>query len=127
MALFEGNATHTLFLRISPQYSMLCLVFSHFLARGINPQPFTAHSGAFELVLGVQVHQPQRFSTMLWKLCAALEAQLGCLVGCNAYITPADAQGLAPHWDDVSIFVLQTAGTQIYPSLPAPFGAIRCY
>lgn len=59
----------------------------------------------------VQVHQPQRFSDTLWKLCAALEAQLGSLVGCNAYITPANAQGLAPHWDDVSIFVLQTSGT----------------
>lgn len=41
----------------------------------------------------MQVHQPQRFSDPLWRLCAALEAQLGCLVGCNAYITPPGTQG----------------------------------
>ena len=36
-----------------------------------------------------QVHQPQRNSGPLWRLVAALEAQLGCLVGTNAYLTPA--------------------------------------
>lgn len=41
----------------------------------------------------VQVHQPQRFSDELWRLLAALEGQLGCLVGCNAYLTPAGTQG----------------------------------
>ena len=58
----------------------------------------------------LQVHQPQRFDDTAWAICAALEAQLGCLVGCNAYITPAGAQGLAPHHDDVELFVCQTSG-----------------
>ena len=40
-----------------------------------------------------QVHQPQRFSDELWRLLAALESQLGCLVGCNAYLTPKGTQG----------------------------------
>lgn len=31
----------------------------------------------------LQVHQPQRFDDALWRLCAALETQLGSLVGCN--------------------------------------------
>lgn len=69
----------------------------------------------------LQVHQPQRFSDTLWKLCAALESQMGSLVGCNAYITPSGAQGLAPHWDDVSLFVLQTAGSKawkVYGTMP---------
>lgn len=41
----------------------------------------------------MQVHQPQRFSDELWRLLAALEGQLGCLVGCNGYNTPAGTQG----------------------------------
>ncbi|KAK9842626.1 hypothetical protein WJX84_011921 [Apatococcus fuscideae] len=65
----------------------------------------------------LQFHQPQRHSDALWRLVAALEAQVGCLVGINAYCTPAGTQGLAPHHDDVEIFVCQTEGTkqwQIY-------------
>lgn len=41
----------------------------------------------------MQVHQPQRFNDELWRLLAALEGQLGCLVGINAYLTPAGTQG----------------------------------
>lgn len=58
----------------------------------------------------LQVHQPQRFEDNLWRLCASLESSLGCLVGCNAYITPEGHQGLAPHYDDVSIFCCQISG-----------------
>ncbi len=58
----------------------------------------------------IQFHQPQRFDNKLWRLLAALEAQMGCLVGSNAYITPKGCQGLAPHHDDVEIFVCQCTG-----------------
>ncbi len=37
----------------------------------------------------LQVHQPQRFCDALTRLCSSLENQLGCLVGSNAYLTPA--------------------------------------
>ncbi len=37
----------------------------------------------------LQVHQPQRFCDGLTELCFFFERQLGCLVGSNAYITPA--------------------------------------
>ncbi|KAL4853814.1 Ribosomal oxygenase 2 [Chlorella vulgaris] len=60
----------------------------------------------------MQFHQPQHYSDELWRLLAALERQLGCLVGCNAYITPQGTQGLAPHYDDVEIFVVQTEGSK---------------
>lgn len=60
----------------------------------------------------MQFHQPQRFSEELWRLLAALERQLGCLAGCNAYLTPKGTQGLAPHYDDVEIFVVQTEGSK---------------
>eukprot|EP00731_Ephydatia_muelleri_P000369 Em0001g369a len=38
---------------------------------------------------------------ILWRILGHLETYFGCLVGSNIYITPADAQGLAPHYDDV--------------------------
>ncbi|EFJ41937.1 hypothetical protein VOLCADRAFT_107490 [Volvox carteri f. nagariensis] len=60
----------------------------------------------------LQLHQPQRFVNALWRLVAALEAQSGCLVGCNAYVTPGGGQGLAPHHDDVELFVCQTKGSK---------------
>lgn len=61
----------------------------------------------------LQVHQPQRFNENLWRLIASLESEFGSLVGCNAYITPKNgSQGLAPHYDDVSIFCCQIHGTK---------------
>ncbi|MEW5298291.1 MAG: hypothetical protein WDW36_001432 [Sanguina aurantia] len=59
-----------------------------------------------------QVIQPQRYHDPLWRLLAALERQVGCLMGCNAYLTPKGTQGLAPHHDDVEIFVCQTQGSK---------------
>jgi lysine-specific demethylase/histidyl-hydroxylase NO66 len=44
----------------------------------------------------LQLHQPQRFDDSLADLMMRLEAELGCLVGCNAYLTPKGTQGLAP-------------------------------
>jgi lysine-specific demethylase/histidyl-hydroxylase NO66 len=40
----------------------------------------------------LQLHQPQRFFDPCWRLLASLERQLGCLVGSNAYLTPAGSQ-----------------------------------
>ncbi|KAL0045819.1 hypothetical protein WJX82_005646 [Trebouxia sp. C0006] len=60
----------------------------------------------------LQVHQPQRFQEDLADVCSGLEQRLGCLVGINAYLTPPGTQGLAPHHDDVDIFVCQTEGSK---------------
>ncbi|DBA73237.1 hypothetical protein WJX77_009828 [Trebouxia sp. C0004] len=60
----------------------------------------------------LQVHQPQRFQKHLAGVCSGLEQRLGCLVGINAYLTPSGTQGLAPHHDDVDIFVCQTEGSK---------------
>lgn len=60
----------------------------------------------------LQVHQPQRWDGTIHRIVAALEAQLGCLIGCNSYITPPGTQGLAPHYDDVDVFVCQTHGAK---------------
>lgn len=56
--------------------------------------------------------QPQQEHGPLAALVARLESEFGCLVGVNAYLTPPGAQGLAPHWDDVDVFVLQLSGSK---------------
>lgn len=70
----------------------------------------------------LQVHQPQQQYPPLAKLIARLENELGGLVGCNAYITPEKTQGLAPHWDDVDVLVVQTEGQKKWSvsSTPPP-------
>eukprot|EP01064_Diplonema_japonicum_P039014 TRINITY_DN966_c5_g1_i1.p1 TRINITY_DN966_c5_g1~~TRINITY_DN966_c5_g1_i1.p1 ORF type:complete len:551 (+),score=180.56 TRINITY_DN966_c5_g1_i1:35-1654(+) len=56
--------------------------------------------------------QPQHEDDDLARLVAVLESQLGSLVGVNAYLTPPHVQGLAPHYDDVEVFVLQLSGSK---------------
>ena len=56
----------------------------------------------------IQHFQPQTFCSRIHRLLAALEAELGCLCGCSAYLTPAGKHALAPHHDDVEVWVLQT-------------------
>ncbi|XP_057307300.1 ribosomal oxygenase 2-like [Hydractinia symbiolongicarpus] len=61
-----------------------------------------------------QIHQPQRFSDNLWNAMEKLETYFGSLVGANIYVTPPSSQGLAPHCDDVEIFVLQLEGKKTW-------------
>ncbi len=55
---------------------------------------------------------------------AGLAAELGHPVGVNAYVTPAQSQGFAAHYDVHDVFVLQVAGSKRWlvhePVLPAP-------
>jgi ribosomal protein L16 Arg81 hydroxylase len=58
---------------------------------------------------------------MTGRLCRHIEAYLamqGVLVsrpvGANAYFTPTSAQGLAPHYDDHDVFILQLAGRKTW-------------
>eukprot|EP00965_Chrysotila_dentata_P247353 6207694-Pleurochrysis_carterae.AAC.11 len=60
----------------------------------------------------VQLFSPQRHCPRLAALVSALETRFGCLVGCSAYLTPPGCQGLAPHHDDVCVFILQTEGSK---------------
>merc|ERR1719401_522323 len=62
----------------------------------------------------IQWLQPQQEHDALARLVAVLESEFGSLVGVNAYLTPPGAQGLAPHWDDVEVFVLQLGGEKAW-------------
>ncbi|KAL3673359.1 hypothetical protein V7S43_001075 [Phytophthora oleae] len=59
-----------------------------------------------------QFYQPQRYVDGLYELNAAFEDVFGGLAGASAYLTPAKSQALAPHHDDVEVFVLQTQGSK---------------
>uniref|UniRef100_K3WPR5 Bifunctional lysine-specific demethylase and histidyl-hydroxylase n=1 Tax=Globisporangium ultimum (strain ATCC 200006 / CBS 805.95 / DAOM BR144) TaxID=431595 RepID=K3WPR5_GLOUD len=64
----------------------------------------------FDRHYSCQFYQPQRYIDGLFKINAAFEAYFGCLAGASAYLTPPAAQALAPHHDDVEVFILQTEG-----------------
>lgn len=62
---------------------------------------------------------PHKLSANLHALLSLLESEWGCMVGCNAYLTPRNSQqGFAPHYDDIEAFCLQLEGTKrwkVYP------------
>merc|ERR1711981_258105 len=62
----------------------------------------------------IQFHQPQRFSRPLWSMLEIFERHFHSLAGANVYITPEDSQGLAPHYDNVDVFVIQLEGTKAW-------------
>jgi hypothetical protein len=80
--------------------------------------PYDEHGGrkqivnAFKAGYTIQFFQPQRFSDMLFRVNASFENEFGTLAGASAYLTPSGTQGLAPHHDDVEVFILQLEGTK---------------
>jgi len=55
---------------------------------------------------------PQTWHDATWEILATLEKFWQCACGCNIYVTPADSQGFAPHYDDIDAFVLQLEGAK---------------
>ncbi|CAM9167631.1 unnamed protein product [Chrysoparadoxa australica] len=86
----------------------------------LNPAPNTEGGAAyvsadyvwkkFKEGCSLRMPCPQKFSDTVHSLLSALEEEWGCMVGSNAYLTPAGHQGFAPHWDDVEAFILQVEG-----------------
>ena len=66
----------------------------------------------FDSGYSVQFYQPQRYNDHLYSLLSAFESKFGVLAGSSAYLTPAKTQALAPHHDDVEVFILQTEGSK---------------
>uniref|UniRef100_W8AWA9 Bifunctional lysine-specific demethylase and histidyl-hydroxylase n=1 Tax=Ceratitis capitata TaxID=7213 RepID=W8AWA9_CERCA len=58
----------------------------------------------------IRLLNPQTFLPELFKLNTTLQEYFHCLVGANAYLTPPNSQGFAPHYDDIEAFVLQIEG-----------------
>ena len=64
------------------------------------------------MTASLQVFQPHKYSSSLYTLVACLEEEFGTLVGGSSYLTPVGSQALAPHYDDVEVFILQTEGSK---------------
>lgn len=78
---------------------------------------------AFKSGYTIQFFQPQRFSKFLQTVNAGFEFVFGNLAGSSSYLTPPSVQGLAPHYDDIEAFIIQTEGSKLWrlwknPSLP---------
>jgi hypothetical protein len=71
----------------------------------LSSKELQAHFGAGR---SVQFFSPQHHVDGVCELLSSLEGRLQCLVGASVYLTPPGSQGLAPHWDDVDVFILQT-------------------
>jgi len=52
--------------------------------------------------------------------CADLELELKIRLQSNIYITPANAQGFASHYDNHDVFILQTTGTKLWRLYHSP-------
>ena len=82
---------------------------------------------AFKAGYSCQFFQPQRFGDELHVLNAGFEYVFGTLAGASAYLTPARAQGLAPHHDDVEVFILQTEGSKLWRLWAGPLSLPETY
>eukprot|EP00435_Cladocopium_sp_Y103_P055224 s171_g18.t1 len=82
------------------------------LNKGSGIASFQEVQEAWKYGATLQVLHPQQFHSAVRATMAALERSFGALFGANAYVTPAGQQGLAPHYDDVEVFMLQLEGSK---------------
>lgn len=62
----------------------------------------------------VRLLNPQTYHARLRELNTGLQEVFNSFVGANAYLTPPNSQGFAPHYDDIEAFVLQTEGSKLW-------------
>lgn len=58
----------------------------------------------------IRLLNPQTYIPKLHLLNATMQEFFNSFVGANAYLTPPDSQGFAPHYDDIEAFILQAEG-----------------
>ncbi|XP_072932916.1 bifunctional lysine-specific demethylase and histidyl-hydroxylase NO66 [Epargyreus clarus] len=58
----------------------------------------------------IRLLNPQTYISKLHLLNATMQEFFNSFVGANAYLTPPDSQGFAPHYDDIEAFILQAEG-----------------
>lgn len=65
----------------------------------------------------IRLLNPQTFIPAIHSMNATLQEYFQCMTGTNVYLTPANSQGFAPHYDDIEAFVLQVEGKIIVVSM----------
>ncbi|XP_055855007.1 bifunctional lysine-specific demethylase and histidyl-hydroxylase NO66 [Episyrphus balteatus] len=58
----------------------------------------------------IRLLNPQTYLSPIFAMNTSLQELFHCMVGSNAYLTPPNSQGFAPHYDDIEAFVLQIEG-----------------
>ncbi|XP_063237656.1 ribosomal oxygenase 1 isoform X2 [Bacillus rossius redtenbacheri] len=113
--LVSTSAIHKVLERDSVQFSKNVDVTTYRAGRREthNPEGRAFPSvvwGHYGAGCSVRLLNPQSFHPKLHLLNATLQEYLGCFVGANAYLTPPQSQGFAPHYDDIEAFILQLEG-----------------
>lgn len=62
----------------------------------------------------IRLLNPQTFIPAIHSMNATLQEYFQCMTGTNVYLTPANSQGFAPHYDDIEAFVLQLEGNIMF-------------
>jgi lysine-specific demethylase/histidyl-hydroxylase NO66 len=71
----------------------------------------------------VRFLRPQEHSPGLSTLLYLFDEAMSCSTGMNSYWTPRQAQGFAPHYDDVDVFMLQLEGSKRWRVYSPPTAA----
>ncbi|EFA83529.1 transcription factor jumonji [Heterostelium album PN500] len=66
----------------------------------------------------IRLLNPQTFNANVWRVLSTLQTHFQCGMGANVYLTPAGAQGFAPHYDDVDVFIIQLEGKKVWRLYP---------
>ena len=80
-----------------------------------SQQYFINNDKLYELLhqgLTLTINGAHKKIPKLRQFCSALECELKFKLRTNLYITPPQAQGLAPHYDEHDVFILQITGTK---------------
>mmetsp|Transcript_18428 Transcript_18428/g.39856 ORF Transcript_18428/g.39856 Transcript_18428/m.39856 type:complete len:847 (+) Transcript_18428:111-2651(+) len=73
-----------------------------------NPKDVWSNVDASHCTL--RLLRPHEHNDNIHAMLSLLESEFGCMAGSNAYFTPLNSQGFAPHYDDVDVFILQLEG-----------------
>lgn len=68
----------------------------------------------YESGCSIRLLNPQTFIPAIHSMNATLQEYFQCMTGTNVYLTPANSQGFAPHFDDIEAFVLQVEGNNSF-------------
>lgn len=88
-----------------------------------SQQYFINNDKLYELLhqgLTLTINGAHKKLPKLRQFCSALECELKFKLRTNLYITPPQARGLAPHYDEHDVFILQITGTKEWQLYHAP-------
>lgn len=117
-SIFSKNVLFDLVDKIEIPYlnNMSIMKYCNNSRKEYEPKSTICKRAAIQKVLqqsySIQFFQPQRFNEAVYKIISSFEYHFGTLAGCSVYLTPCNSQGLAPHYDDIEAFIIQTEGVK---------------